>query len=128
IIFCRYFVLLSQWGNKITTEHNYMKKTFMLKSVCTALAFLKTAALPAVERTTPYSYQLKGVDLFLWIALLLIAILLIAVLLLGEKIGSISNLQKKENTVKNGDKLRIYLSRLNSHQITQILHYKRGQE
>ncbi|NGM62941.1 cytochrome oxidase subunit I [Sphingobacterium sp. SGG-5] len=105
-----------------------MKKTFMLKSVCTALAILKINALLAVERTTPYSYQLKGTDLFLWIALFLVAVLFIAVLLLGEKIGGISNLLKKEGPKEEGDKLRTYLHRLNSQQINRILQYKKRQK
>src|SRR5690606_19332976 len=105
-----------------------MKKTFMLKSVCTALAILKIDALLAVERTTPYSYQLKGADLFLWIALFLVAILFIAVLLLREKIGGVSNLLKKEGPKEEGDKLRTYLHRLNSQQINRILQYKKGQK
>jgi len=103
-----------------------MKKTFLLKSVCTALAFSKVSILSAVERTTPYSYQLKDTDLFLWIALVLVAILLLAVLLLGEKIGNVTRPLKGE-VPKSGDKLRESLRRLNSHQITRVLHYKKEQ-
>ncbi len=103
-----------------------MRKKSFLKFLCFALVFSKVSIAAAAERTTPYSYQWKGGDLLLCIALLLAAVLLVVVLLVGEKIENVTKPLREEVTQEE-DKLRFHLKRLNSNQIARVLRHKRKQ-